>query len=148
MKKPRFLKKFEFDDFPTECYLKTYLGSRVLIVGYNSCVGSVNVWLDTNTFVSLYHKVDLQASEEELGKAFNLLCNRIGRHESPLSRCNCDSCNYARERAAEDAGELIEYNLTMPPIVWERADEIPNPPEQEQSRTLTLSEILRRCNER
>lgn len=78
MKKPGYLKKFKFDDFPSECYLKTYLGDRALIVNYNNNYDTVSVWLENGTFISMCHKIDLQASEEEISKAWDLLCDKVG----------------------------------------------------------------------
>lgn len=78
MKKPSRFRKFKFGDFPDECYLKTCLGSKVLIIGYNNCVDFVSIWLDNETFVGAYYKGNLQASEDEVRKAWDLLCDKTG----------------------------------------------------------------------
>lgn len=157
MKKPRFLNKFEFDDFSAEYYLKTYLGDRALIVNYNSNYNAVSVWLEDGTFIRMCHKIDLQASEEEIKKAYYLLCEKTGNAKSmTIGGVRVDySLDLPREVESEherqlqeavDSGGPVEYHGV--PIQWE-IDEPPSQPEPEQPehRSLPLSEVLRTWEE-
>lgn len=78
MKKPKHLNKYNFDDFSEEYYLKTYLGSKVLVVYYNSSQDVVSVWLKGEIFIEKFCKVDLLASEDNIIKAAELLWEKTG----------------------------------------------------------------------
>jgi len=77
MKKPKHLNKYNFDDFSEEYYLKTYLGSKVLVVYYDSSQDTVTIWRKGDVFVNC-NKEDLLASEEEIHKVAELLRKKTG----------------------------------------------------------------------
>jgi len=72
MEKPLFMSKLTFQDFPDSFVIKTYLGSRVLIVMsyeiYTVVLREDNVILKLST-------VDLQASKEEIIEKRNKVYN-------------------------------------------------------------------------
>lgn len=63
MRKPEWLFDLTFQDFPDDFTIKTYLGTKVLIIWY--CEYDINVLKNDNICIRL-SRIDLQASYEEI----------------------------------------------------------------------------------